>query len=159
LTLTTTSCAEWPVFICHNRDSLLEAGAALRGARRNSTPITPLPTEWASWVRRASGTAMAGWLIARVRSRTPVRLARPRGSRLGKDDPIALWSGGLSLAYLGHEVEGWRPRTSTGPLVSEPEFGSELECEWLGGAMYLGESASAIEHFERAMAAEPRLIR
>src|SRR5262245_44127426 len=68
-TLTTTSCAEWPVFICTiETASWKRCGSSC--ARRNSTAITPLPTEWRRGPAR-SGTAMAGWLIARVRSRTP----------------------------------------------------------------------------------------
>jgi TolB-like protein len=68
-TLTTTSCAEWPVFICTiETASWKRCGSSC--ARRNSTAITPLPMEWRHGPAR-SGTAMAGWLIARVRSRTP----------------------------------------------------------------------------------------
>src|SRR5262249_17940849 len=46
-----------------------------------------------------------GWLAAPDRD-TPdgVRLAR-RAAALGKDDPTALWSSGLALAYLAGELE------------------------------------------------------
>jgi adenylate cyclase len=81
-----------------------------------------------------------------------VRLAR-RAVALGKDDPIALWSGGLSLAYLGHEVEAGAAYIDRALVLNQNLAASWNASGWV--RMYLGESASAIEHFERAMRLSP----
>jgi adenylate cyclase len=81
-----------------------------------------------------------------------VRLAR-RAVALGKDDPTALWSGGLSLAYLAKEVEAGAAYIDRA-LVLNPNLAASWNASgWV--RMYLGEYASAIEHFERAMRLSP----
>ena len=72
-----------------------------------------------------------GWMVDRENEiADAVRHAR-RAVAVGKDDPTALWSGGLSLAYLGKGGRGWR-RVHRPGAGSEPEFGGELDCERLG---------------------------
>ena len=81
-----------------------------------------------------------------------VRLAR-RAVALGKDDPTALWSGAFSLAYLGNEVEAGAAYIDRA-LVLNPNLAASWNASgWV--RMYLGESASAIEHFKRAMRLSP----
>jgi Flp pilus assembly protein TadD len=81
-----------------------------------------------------------------------VRLAR-RAVALGKNDETALWSGGLSLAYLGKEVEAGAAYIDRALLLNPNLAASWNASGWV--RMYLGESASAIEHFERAMRLSP----
>jgi adenylate cyclase len=72
---------------------------------------------------------------------------------VGKDDPTALWSGGLSLAYLANEVEAGAAYIDRA-LVLNPNLAASWNASgWV--RMYLGESASAVEHFERAMRLSP----
>jgi len=94
-----------------------------------------------------------GWMVDRESEITDaVRLAR-RAVALGKDDPIALWSGGLSLAYLAKEVEAGAAYIDRA-LVLNPNLAQIWNASgWV--RMYLGEYASAIEHFERAMRLSP----
>jgi tetratricopeptide (TPR) repeat protein len=94
-----------------------------------------------------------GWMVDRDREiADAVRLAR-RAVSVGKDDPTALWSGGLSLAYLGHEVEAGAAYIDRA-LVLNPNLAASWNASgWV--RMYLGESASAIAHFERAMRLSP----
>src|SRR5262249_33099471 len=72
---------------------------------------------------------------------------------LGKDDPTALWSGGLSLAYLAKEVEAGTAYIDRA-LVLNPNLATSWNASgWV--RMYLGEYGRAIEHFERAMRLSP----
>jgi len=89
-------------FHLFNRDSLLEA-ARLFVRATELDPNYASPYGIASWSGALRNSY--GWMVDREREiADAVRLAR-RAVALGKDDPTALWSGGLSLAYLGHEVE------------------------------------------------------
>jgi adenylate cyclase len=81
-----------------------------------------------------------------------VRLAR-RAVALGKDDETALWSGGFSLALLGKEVEAGAAYIDRALLLNPNLAASWNASGWV--RIYLGESASAIEHFERAMRLSP----
>ena len=96
-------------FHLFNRDSLLEA-ARLFVRATELDPNYASPYGMASWSGALRNSY--GWMVDREREiADAVRLAR-RAVAVGKDDPTALWSGGLSLAYLGHEVEAGAP-TST----------------------------------------------
>jgi hypothetical protein len=81
-----------------------------------------------------------------------VTLAR-RAAAIGKDDAIALWSSGMSLAYGAGAVE-------TGVVLGDRAtiLNPNLAIAWsVSGWMrvYLGEPADAIERFERAMRLSP----
>jgi len=138
-------------FHLFNRDSLLEA-ARLFVRATELDPNYASPYGIASWSGALRNSY--GWMVDREREiADAVRLAR-RAVALGKDDPTALWSGGLSLAYLGHEVEAGGAAYIDRALVLNPNSAiSWTASGWV--RMYFGESASAIEHFERAMRLSP----
>jgi TolB-like protein/Flp pilus assembly protein TadD len=133
-----------------NRDSLLEA-ARLFVRATELDPNYASPYGMASWSGALRNSF--GWMVDRESEiADAVRLAR-RAVAVGKDDPTALWSGGLSLAYLGNEVEAGAAYIDRA-LVLNPNLAASWNASgWV--RMYLGESASAIEHFERAMRLSP----
>jgi TolB-like protein len=81
-----------------------------------------------------------------------VRLAR-RAVALGKNDETALWSGGFSLAYLAEEIEAGAAYIDRALLLNPNLAASWNASGWV--RLYLGEFASAIEYFERAMRLSP----
>ena len=133
-----------------NRDSLLEA-VRLFVRATELDPNYASPYGMASWSGALRNSF--GWMVDRESEiADAVRLAR-RAVAVGKDDPTALWSGGLSLAYLGNEVEAGAAYIDRA-LVLNPNLAASWNASgWV--RMYLGESASAIEHFERAMRLSP----
>jgi adenylate cyclase len=137
-------------FHLHNRDSLLEA-VRLFVRATELDPNYASPYGIASWSGALRNSH--GWMVDRESEiADAVRLAR-RAVALGKDDPTALWSGGLSLAYLGHEVEAGAAYIDRALVLNPNSAASWTASGWV--RMYLGESASAIEHFERAMRLSP----
>jgi tetratricopeptide (TPR) repeat protein len=133
-----------------NRDSLLEA-VRLFVRATELDPNYASPYGMASWSGALRNSH--GWMVDRESEiADAVRLAR-RAVALGKDDPIALWSGGLSLAYLGHEVEAGAAYIDRALVLNQNLAASWNASGWV--RMYLGESASAIEHFDRAMRLSP----
>ena len=81
-----------------------------------------------------------------------VRLAR-RAVAVGKDDPTALWSGGITLAYLAAELE-----TGAAYVDRAIVLNPNLAAAWSAGGwlrIYLGEPVSAIERLERSMRLSP----
>jgi Flp pilus assembly protein TadD len=133
-----------------NRDSLLEA-VRLFVRATELDPNYASPYGMASWSGGLRN--MYGWMVDREREiAEAVRLAR-RAVALGKNDETALWSGGLSLAYLGKEVEAGAAYIDRALLLNPNLAASWNASGWV--RMYLGESASAIEHFERAMRLSP----
>jgi TolB-like protein/Flp pilus assembly protein TadD len=137
-------------FHLHNRDSLLEA-VRLFVRATELDPNYASPYGMASWSGALRNSH--GWMVDRESEiADAVRLAR-RAVALGKDDPTALWSGGLSLAYLAKEVEAGAAYIDRA-LVLTPNLAASWNASgWV--RMYLGESASAVEHFERAMRLSP----
>src|SRR5262249_20339808 len=129
-----------------NRDSLLEA-VRLFVRATELDPNYASPYGMASWCGMLRNTC--GWMIDRDSEiADAARLAR-RAVALGKDDETALWSGGLSLAYLAKEVEAGAAYIDRA-LVLNPNLAASWNSSgWV--RMYLGEYANAIEHFERAM--------
>jgi adenylate cyclase len=133
-----------------NRDSLLEA-VRLFVCATELDPNYASPYGIASWSGALRNTH--GWMVDRDSEiAEAVRLAR-RAVAVGKDDPTALWSGGLSLAYLAKEVEAGAAYIDRA-LVLNPNLAASWNASgWV--RMYLGEPASAIEHLERAMRLSP----
>jgi tetratricopeptide (TPR) repeat protein len=130
-----------------NRDGLLEA-------HRLFVRATELDPNYASAYGMASQTVSRhGWVVNREGEiADAIRLAR-RAVALGKDDPTALWSGGLTLAYLAKDAEAGAAYIDRA-LALNPNLAAGWNASgWV--RMYLGESASAIEHFERAMRLSP----
>jgi TolB-like protein/Flp pilus assembly protein TadD len=137
-------------FHLFNRDSLLEA-TRLFARATELDPNFASPYGIASWSGALRNSH--GWMGDREREiADAVRLAR-RAVAVGKDDPTALWSGGLSLAYLGHEIEAGAAYIDRALVLNQNSAASWNASGWV--RMYLGESASAIEHFERAMRLSP----
>jgi TolB-like protein len=137
-------------FHLHNRGSLLEA-ARLFVRATELDPNYASPYGMASWCSGLSKNY--GWMVdPESEIADAVRLAR-RAVALGKDDPTALWSGAFSLAYLAKEVDAGAAYIDRA-LVLNPNLAASWNASgWV--RMYLGESASAIEHFERAMRLSP----
>ena len=137
-------------FHLHNRDSLLEAVRLfVRATELDRNYASPYGmASWSGALRNSHG-----WMVDRESEiADSVRLAR-RAVALGKEDPTALWSGGLSLAYLAKEVEAGAAYIDRA-LVLNPNLAPSWNASgWV--RMYLGESVSAIEHFERAMRLSP----
>jgi TolB-like protein/Flp pilus assembly protein TadD len=137
-------------FHLHNRDSLLEAVRLfVRATELDRNYAAPYGmASWSGALRNSHG-----WMVDRESEiADAVRLAR-RAVALGKDDPTALWSGGLSLAYLAKEVEAGAAYIDRALVLNPNSAASWNASGWV--RMYLGESASAIEHFERAMRLSP----
>jgi TolB-like protein/Flp pilus assembly protein TadD len=133
-----------------NRDSLLEA-VRLFVRATELDPNYASPYGMASWSGALRNSF--GWMVDRESEiADAVRLAR-RAVAVGKDDPTALWSGGLSLAYLGNEVEAGAAYVDRALVLNQNLAASWNASGWV--RMYLGESASAIEHFDRAMRLSP----
>jgi TolB-like protein/Flp pilus assembly protein TadD len=137
-------------FHLFSRDSLLEA-ARLFVRATELDPNYASPYGMASWSGALRNSY--GWMVDRESEiADAVRLAR-RAVAVGKDDPTALWSGGLSLAYLGKEVEAGAAHIDRALVLNPNSAASWVASGWV--RMYLGESVSAIEHFERAMRLSP----
>jgi TolB-like protein/Flp pilus assembly protein TadD len=137
-------------FHLFNRDSLLQA-ARLFVHATELDPNYASPYGMASWSGGLRNSY--GWMVDRESEiADALRLAR-RAVAVGKDDPTALWSSGLSLAYLGNEVEAGAAYIDRALVLNPNSAASWNASGWV--RMYLGESASAIEHFERAMRLSP----
>jgi tetratricopeptide (TPR) repeat protein len=137
-------------FHLFSRESLLEA-ARLFVRATELDPNYASPYGMASWSGALRNSY--GWMVDRESEiADAVRLAR-RAVAVGKDDPTALWSGGLSLAYLGKEVEAGAAYIDRALVLNPNSAASWVASGWV--RMYLGESVSAIEHFERAMRLSP----
>ena len=137
-------------FHLFTRDSLLEA-ARLFVRATELDPNYASPYGMASWSGALRNSY--GWMVDRENEiADAVRHAR-RAVAVGKDDPTALWSGGLSLAYLGKEVEAGAAYIDRALVLNPNSAASWTASGWV--RMYLGESVSAIEHFERAMRLSP----
>jgi TolB-like protein len=133
-----------------NRDSLLEAVRLfVRATELDRNYAAPYGmASWSGGLRNNHG-----WIVDRENEiADSVRLAR-RAVALGKDDPTALWSGGLSLAYLAKEVEAGAAYIDRALALNPNLAASWSASGWV--RMYLGESASAVEHFQRAMRLSP----
>ncbi|MFZ1149967.1 MAG: winged helix-turn-helix domain-containing protein [Xanthobacteraceae bacterium] len=94
-----------------------------------------------------------GWLFDPEREIAEgVRLAR-RAVAVGKDDPTALWSGGINLAYLAAELETGAAYIDRAIVVNPNLAAAWSASGWL--RIYLGEPASAIERLERSRRLSP----
>jgi tetratricopeptide (TPR) repeat protein len=72
---------------------------------------------------------------------------------VGKDDPTALWSSGISLGYLAGELETGADYVDRAIVLNPNLAMAWCESGWL--RVYLGQHADAIERFERAMRLSP----
>ncbi len=137
-------------FHLFTRDSLLEA-------RRLFQRVTELDPKYASAYGIAAWCVCLsksnGWLSDPEREVAKgVRLAR-HAVAVGKDDPTALWSGGITLAYLAVELE-----TGAAYIDRAIVLNPNLAAAWSAGGwlrIYLGEPASAIERLERSRRLSP----
>ena len=137
-------------FHLFTRDSLLEA-------RRLFQRATELDANYASAYGIAAWCVCLsksnGWLFDPEREIAEgVRLAR-RAVAVGKDDPTALWSGGINLAYLAAVLE-----TAAAYIDRAIVLNPNLAAAWSAGGwlrIYLGEPVSAIERLERSMRLSP----
>jgi TolB-like protein len=137
-------------FHLFTKDSLLEA-ARLFVRATELDPNYASPYGMASWSGALRNSY--GWMVDRESEiADAVRHAR-RAVAVGKDDPTALWSGGLSLAYMGKEVEAGAAYIDRALILNPNSAASWNASGWV--RTYLGESVSAIEHFERAMRLNP----
>src|SRR5215472_269795 len=125
-----------------NRESLLEA-ARLFVRATELDPNYATPYGMASWFGALRN--MYGWLVDRDSEiAEAVRLARRA---------VALGSGGRSLTFLAKEVEAGAAYIDRA-LVLNPNSAASWNASGVV-RMCLGESAKAIEHFERGMRLSP----
>jgi adenylate cyclase len=132
------------------RDSLLEA----RGLYQRATELDPnYASPYGMAARCIQLSRGNGWLADPECEITDgVRLAR-RAAALGKDDPTALWTSGICLAYLAGELE-----TGAAHIERALALNPNLAAAWSASGwvrIFLGEPANAIESFERAMRLSP----
>ena len=76
-----------------------------------------------------------------------------RAAALGRDDPTALWTSALCLAYLAGE-----PETGAAHIERALALNPNLAAAWSASGWVrtlLGEPVDAIERFERAMRLSP----
>jgi TolB-like protein/class 3 adenylate cyclase len=93
-----------------------------------------------------------GWMTDRLRETADTaRLAR-RAVELGKEDALALSSGGFALAYVADDLDG--PAFVERALLLNPNLASAW---YLSGRakVWLGEPEVAIEHLAKAMRLSP----
>jgi tetratricopeptide (TPR) repeat protein len=93
-----------------------------------------------------------GWVAASAEETGEIeRLAR-RASRLGKEDPIALYTGGFALAHVGDLDTG--AALIERALMLDPNLAAGWHLSgWVN--IYLGKPEIAIEHLARAMRLNP----
>jgi adenylate cyclase len=137
-------------FHLFTRDSLMEA----RSLYQRATELDPnYASPYGMAARCIHFSKLNGWLADPDRDIADgVRLAR-RAAALGKDDPTALWSSGLSLASLAGDVE-----TGAAHVERALALNPNLATAWSASGWVrtlLGEPTDAIERFERAMRLSP----
>jgi tetratricopeptide (TPR) repeat protein len=94
-----------------------------------------------------------GWTTNRTQEITEtVRLAR-RVTESGKDDAVALASGGLALAWVAGDLEGGAALINRALTLNPNLTAAWYASGWLKA--YLGETDLAIEHVARAMRLSP----
>jgi tetratricopeptide (TPR) repeat protein len=133
-----------------NRDSFLEAMRLfLRATELDPNYASPYGMAgWCTALRKNNG-----WIVdPEGEIADGVRLAR-RAAVLGKDDPTALWSGGLSLAYLADEVEAGAAYIDRALVLNPNSAAAWGASGWV--RIYLGQPTNAIERFGRAMRLSP----
>jgi tetratricopeptide (TPR) repeat protein len=137
-------------FHLFTRDSLLEA----RKLYQRATELDPnYASPYGMAARCIQHGKASGWLADPDReSAEGVRLAR-RAAALGKDDPTALWSSGLSLARLADEHETGAAHIDRALLLNPNLAAAWSASGWV--RIFLGEPGDAIERFERAMRLSP----
>jgi TolB-like protein/class 3 adenylate cyclase len=107
---------------------------------------------WATiaYARRKQGLWMTD---VNVETAEGMRLAR-RAIELGKDDAVALATGGFGLAFLGGELDAGLALTDRA-LALNPNFAAA----WMGSGWiraYVGDPDTAVRHLSHAMRLSPR---
>ena len=95
--------AGWPASIS-SRETASWKQSDFSSARRSSMPTTPLLTGSRHGAFALASQTAGCLILSALGPLRGVRLAR-RAVAVGKDDPTALWSGGINLAYLAAELE------------------------------------------------------
>jgi adenylate cyclase len=134
----------------YTKDSILEA----RAFYRRATELDPnYASPYGMAARCIQVSRPNSWLTDPDREIADgVRLAR-RALAVGKDDSTALWSSGLSLARLAGELETGAAHIERALALNPNSATAWWASGW--GRIYLGETANAIERFERAMRLSP----
>ncbi len=104
---------------------------------------------WCYVVRKTNG-----WMNGQGQEVAEATQLGRRATVLGKDDAVALCWGGYALAYVSDDVEAGRAFIDHA-LILNPN----LAAAWNYGGwvrIFVGEHASAIEYFERALRLSPR---
>jgi TolB-like protein/class 3 adenylate cyclase len=93
-----------------------------------------------------------GWVAASVEETGEIEQLARRASRLGKEDPIALYTGGFALAHVGDLDTG--AALIDRALVLDPNLAAGWHLSgWVN--IYLGKPEIAIDHLARAMRLNP----
>jgi TolB-like protein len=94
-----------------------------------------------------------GWMTDQVHETTELERLANKAVVLGKEDAVALYTGGFALAHVAGQLEAGAALIDRA-LALDPN----LAAAWhLGGwvRIYLGEAETAIEHMARAMRLNP----
>jgi TolB-like protein/class 3 adenylate cyclase len=94
-----------------------------------------------------------GWMTDRLQETTELERLANKAVVLGKEDAVALYTGGFALAHVAGQLEAGAALIDRA-LALDPN----LAAAWhLGGwvRIYLGEAETAIEHMARAMRLNP----
>jgi TolB-like protein/Tfp pilus assembly protein PilF len=96
----------------------------------------------------------AGWMTDRAKEvAEATRLAR-QAAELGRDDPVALWTAGLTLAFVVGDLDSGATLTDRA-LALNPNLASAwLFSGWVN--VWMGEPEIAIQRFARAMRMNPQ---
>jgi TolB-like protein/DNA-binding SARP family transcriptional activator len=96
----------------------------------------------------------AGWTTDRAKEVAEAeRLAR-LAAELGRDDPVAMWSAGLALAFVVGDLEGGANLTDRALALNPNLAWALLFSGWV--QVWIGEPEVAIERFARAMRLSPQ---
>jgi len=94
-----------------------------------------------------------GWMIDRVEETASAERLAWHAVRFGKDDPIALYTGGWVLAQVEGQLEAGAAMIARA-LTLDPNLAAAWHSSgWV--RIYLGEPETAIEHIEHAMRLSP----
>ena len=96
----------------------------------------------------------AGWIVDREKEAAEAARLAHLAAELGRDDAVALWTAGITLAFVVGDIE-YGDRLTDRALVLNPNLASAwLFSGWV--KVMMGDPDAAIERFARAMRVSPQ---
>jgi TolB-like protein len=96
----------------------------------------------------------AGWTTDRARDVAEAARLAGQAAELGRDDPIALWTAGLALAFVVGDLEKGAVLTERALALNPNMVWAWLFSGWV--KVWIGEPETAIERFAHAMRLNPQ---